>query len=186
MTDENHQKLEAVQGRIPTLDAIIQKHLPEDTGYGLVIFAPAVDDGGQAYIVAAGSGDVSMRVDSLHAAATALADDADTPPGDPIALVRDLSPETPLHQLTVSAARTIASAAQMAVEHLGLDRHTLLGASDPRAKDLAIGTALVDATAYHWASIIGDDPAKRTEIMRELDKALTTFAGGTPAPERAQ
>ncbi len=186
MTDENRERLETAQGRVPALDRTIQKVIPEGTGYALVIFAPAVDDGGQAYIVASGAGDTAMQVDAMHAAASALADAADTPPGDPIALVRDLSPDTPLQRRTESAARSIASAAMMAVEHLGLDRHTLLGESDPRAKDLAIGTALIDAAAYHWAGIIGNDPAKRTEILRELDKSMTAFAGGTPTPAREQ
>jgi len=183
MTDAHRQILETAQGRLPTLDGIIQKALPQGTGYALVIFAPAVDDGNQAYIVAAGAGEVPMRIDAMRAAATALQDGDSVPPGDPIAMLRDLAPDTSLQRRTLSAARTIASAAQMTVEHLSLDRHTLLPDGDPRAKGL---TALIDATAYHGASIIGDDPAKRTELLRELDKSLTAFAGGAPAPARAQ
>jgi len=121
----------------------------------------------------------------MHAAASTLADAADTPRRSDCPCPRSIA-RPPLQRRTESAARSIASAAMMAVEHLGLDRHTLLGASDPRAKDLAIGTTLVDAAAYHWAGVIGDDPAKRTEILRELDKSMTAFAGGTQAPERAQ
>lgn len=180
MNDRHRRALDEAQARLPALDGTIRKVIPEGTGYALVIFAPVKDDGATGGMVVAGAGDAAMQVDAMRAAATAIAEAAETPPGDPIAFARDMPPDASPDRLRDSAARTVCAAARMTVDHLGLDRHTILRDDDPRASDLALGAVLVDATAHHWVGLLGPDPAQHAHIVAELRRALSRAAEATP------